>query len=111
MEVFEGVVTRGSFSFNLQRNAFTRQVDNDTKHCVMTQIRSSRTTEDGKTGFWSFKDVFFLVSVVPVVAITSFRSFRLFRSFRFGRFGRFGGFVSAFQVLVHACHEWSYCFW
>ena len=58
---------------------------------VTTQIRSSRTTEDGKTGFPSFKDVFFLVSVVPVVSIASFRSFRWFR---FGGFGRFVSVVS-----------------
>ena len=77
----------------------------DTKHCVTTQIRSSRMTEDGKTGFSSFKDVFFLVSVVPVVSIALFRWFRWFRWFRFGRFGRFGGFVSAFRVLVHACFK------
>ena len=43
---------------------------------MTTQIRSSRTTEDGKTGFSSFKDVFFLVSVVSVVSVVSFRWFR-----------------------------------
>ena len=48
----------------------------DTKHCVTTHIRSSRTIEDEKTGFWSFEGAFFLVLVVSVVMIASFRSFR-----------------------------------
>ena len=72
---------------------------------MTTQIRISRTTEDGKTGFWSFEGAFFLVSVVSVVTIASFQSFRSFRWFRFGRcgrFGGFGGFVSAFWILIHA---------
>ena len=68
---------------------------------MTTQIRSSRTSEDGKTGFWSFDGVSFLVSVVSVVSIASFQSFRSFRSFRFG------GFVSAFRVLVHAFYATS----
>ena len=71
----------------------------DTKHCVTTQVRSSRTIEDGKTGFWSFKAAFFLVSDISVVTIALFRPFR---SFQWFRSFRFGGLVSAFQLLVHA---------
>ena len=71
----------------------------DTKHCVTTQIRSSRMIEDGKTGFWSFKGAFFLVLVISVVTIASFQPFR---SFQWFRSFRFSGLVSAFQLLVHA---------
>ena len=49
-----------------------------------------------------YASVFSMVWLVSAVSFRLFRPFRSFRWFRFARFARFGGFVSLFQVLVHA---------